>query len=800
MDNKKQKAAAPEEENFSLREYASACVSRWKWFAVCIIVFCCLGYLYVLRQPPLYSRTMSVLVKDPDSSGGVSLSNAYESFGLSMGQANVNNELISMTSPAVISETVRRLHLNVSLIEKGTFHGTVLFGQNSPLTVTYAERGDTVPKGQFRIDLNTDGSYRLYKFSTRDGNDRKIKFDEEIKGRLGQLPVKTPIGELYIAPNPGYKGKMTGPMTVFAGISSYAITTEQYISKVTGDLADADAEIINLTIEDTNTERAAAVLNTLLEVYNEYWMEDKNKVNVATSKFITDRMESLRRELGDVDSEVADYQSRNKVILTEQTAQAYMDNANRVNSDLVKANNDLAMATFLRDFISNPANSNSVIPVNTGLGPALESMVSEYNRVLLNRENLLRSSGNGNPLVADYTTNLNGLRVAIDRSLSSLVGTLRTTVNTMNAENERSNSRMTDVPQQAKYLGSVRREQTVMESLYLYLLQKREETDLSQAFTPESIRVITPPYGSPKPIAPSKGMILILCFLLGLTLPAALIYVLVVTNNTVNSRKDLDDLAIPFTGEIPQVGKKKNLRRYLMSKKQIQKEIDTPKPIVAEGRRDVPNEAFRVVRSNIDLMMGRDTQEKVIMVTSFNPGSGKSFVVYNLGASFSLKGKKTLLIDGDLRHGSLSTYVGSPRRGMASYLLGHSDDAGALVRKVPGFDCLAILPIGHRPPNPAELLESDRFGLLLDRLKQDYDLIIVDCPPVNVVVDTQLLNRYADRTIFVVRSGLFKKSMIRDLVNLYEEKKLKRLSVLLNGTEKVHSSYYSYGTYENIDK
>ena len=244
-----------------------------------------------------------------------------------------------------------------------------------------------------------------------------------------------------------------------------------------------------------------------------------------------------------------------------------------------------------------------------------------------------------------------------------------------------------------------------------------------------------------------------------------------VCDNKVRGRRDLENLPIPFIGEIPQIGKKHRLRKLIQSKRKRQKEIDTPRPIVAEGKRDVPNEAFRVVRSNIDLMLGKSNEHAVLMVTSFNPGSGKSFVAYNLGASFSLKRKRVLLIDGDLRHGSLSTYVGSPRRGLAAFLTGNVTEPERIIYPVEGFNDFDIIPIGKRPPNPAELLEGEEFGKLLDAVRDRYDVIMVDCPPVNVVVDTQILNRYADATIFVVRAGLLERKAIADLTTLYNEKK-----------------------------
>lgn len=788
-----------DEQSFSMKEYLTTCLSKWGWFVISFVFFICVGYLYVLRQPQIYSRSITLLIKDPNSSTTLDMGSAFSQFGLGGGNTNVNNELISITSPAVMYEVVKRLHLNVMMTKKGLLHGTSLYDGNNPVDLEYPDLTESTSVA-FLMDLNPDDTYKLYKFK-QNLKGEKLKYDNEITGKLGFNPVATPVGTVYLRPNGKYSGEREEPMTIYVNVNSYAAVTEAYVSKVTGDLVDSDAEVISLTIKDSNVARATDVLNTIVEVYNEFWIEDKNKVNVATSKFITDRLNTLSQELENVDNEISDYQQQHKIADLTEAGRVAINRAASVSGNVLEASNQLAVARYVRDYITNPANANNVIPTEVGIpAQALAASIKDYNTLLLTRNNLIRNSGEMNPVVKDYDAQIKGLRESILRSLNSMVGTLETQVKGLEDAENASDTRLENVPEQAKFLGSIKREQTVKESLYLYLLQKREESELTKSYTATNNRVITPPWGPRKPVSPKKSMILIFCAIVGLAVPAGLIYIMVLMNDTVNSKRDLENLPIPFTGEIPLVGKKNTLKKYLKTRNQRQKDIDKPKPIVAEGKRDVPNEAFRVVRSNIDLMIGRGAGEKVIMVTSFNPGSGKSFVAFNLGASFALKNKNVLLIDGDLRHGSLSSYVDSPRKGLSTYLQGNTDDIDSLIRKVEGYRNLSLLPIGHRPPNPAELLETNRFGEMLEKLKGEYDIILVDCPPVNVVVDTQLINKYADRTIFVVRAGLLKRSAVPDLVNLYDEKKLKRMSLLLNGTEQAHSSYYTYGNYQSLEE
>ena len=785
---------------FSLKDFIFSCLAQWKWFVLSVIFFVAVGFFYVMRQQPVYSRTMSVLIQDNNNTGGLNVASAFKEFGMGTAGANVYNELISLQSPAVMYEVVKRLDLNINVTRMGFPRVTTLYGKNSPMEVVYPDLNDAT-NCKLEMILQPDDSYVLTKFLTVLPDGTKIKDDYEVKGKLGFAEVKTPVGKFIFRPNGAYTNNREEEVRIVINVGSIPAAVEKYVTKLKGDLANADAQVIDLTIDDVNVERATNILNTVVEVYNEFWVRDKNRMAVATSVFINDRLATLVNELRDVDTDIADYQSEHMMPDLEQTAKMYIDQSTQVSQELLEMNNQLAMAKYIRDYIANPSNANSVVPVNTGMGSqALEKLIADYNTLMLTRNNLLSNSSEENPIVADYNTQLKGMRESLIKSVNAQVGALQTNLKGLEAAEGNNKSQLAATPNQAKYLGSVKRDQAIKEALYLFLLQKREENDISQAFNAYNTRIITPPYGQRAPIAPRKFVTLFICAVLGLMLPAVVLYFIVVCDTKVRGRRDMENLPIPFAGEIPQIGRRRRIRRLFQSRKKRQQEIDTPKPIVQEGKRDVPNEAFRVVRSNIDLMMEKDGKHPVLMVTSFNPGSGKSFVAYNLGASFSLKRKRVLLIDGDLRHGSLSTYVGSPSRGLAAYLTGKVDDVSRIAYPVEGFNDFDIIPIGKRPPNPAELLEGDRFGELLDAVRDKYDVIMVDCPPVNVVVDTQLLNRYADATLFVVRAGLLDRKAIPDLTTLYNEKKLRRMSILLNGTEAAHSSYYTYGNYQSLEE
>lgn len=800
METKSKKSVQDDFNSFSLKDFITNCLSQWKWFVVSLIFFVALGLLYVIRQQPVFTRTMSVLIQDESNTGGLDVASAFKGFGIGGASTNVYNELISLQSPAVMFEVVKRLNLNIGLTQLDFPADHTLYGKTAPMDVVFPELGEK-PGCVFEMVLQPDDSYLLENFKQVMTDGTINKLDYEVKGKLGFQELKTPVGILIFRPNGTYSNNRTEEVRIQISIRSIAGTVESYVAKLKGDLADADAEVIDLTIDDVSVQRATDILNTVVEVYNEFWVRDKNRMAVATSEFIDERLKSLVQELSDVDSKIAEYQSRHMMPDIDQMAKMYTDETTNVNKGMLEISNQLAMAKYIRDYISNPSNNNNVVPVNTGMGSvALEKLIADYNTLMLTRNNLLANSSEDNPIVADYNNQIKGMRESLLKSVNAQVGVLQANMKNLEGADNQNKNQLASIPDQAKYLGSIKRDQEIKNALYLYLLQKREENNISRAFNAYNTRIITPPYGPIAPIAPRKGVTLLICGVLGLLIPAAIIYFVVVCDTKVRGRRDMENLPIPFTGEIPQIGSRHKIRGLLKSRKKRQKEIDKPRPIVEEGKRDVPNEAFRVVRSNIDLMLGKRTEHPVLMVTSFNPGSGKSFIAYNLGASFSLKHKRVLLIDGDLRHGSLSTYVGSPRRGLAAFLTGNVQEASKILYPVEGFSDFDVIPIGKRPPNPAELLEGDRFGELLDQLRANYDVIIVDCPPVNVVVDTQLLNRYADATIFVVRAGLLERKAIADLTNLYNEKKLKRMSILLNGTEAAHSTYYTYGNYQSLEE
>lgn len=785
-------------EDLSIRDILGAYRRKWYWFLISLLFFMGIGAFYLVKKQPVYERRAEVLVKGQDGGADIGdVSSAFSALGIFSSNPSTYNEMISLKSPAVTVQVVKKLRLDMNYSKKTTWRWQTLYGTNLPFNVVLPDLGEE-GNGGFRLEENSDGGYTLKKFYKYvDG--KKVKYDDEIQLKNLNLVAKSPLGKIIFEKNTSYvPGPKDDKLVMKISRTGLNRTVENYSEKLKVDLVDQDADVIELSIKDVSQQRAVDYINAVLEFYNDDWIKDKNKLAIATAAFIDERLKNIEEELGIVDTDIADYQSSTLMLSLPVTAQTTIEESAEISKGMLEVSNKLAMANYIKQFLANPASKYSVIPVNGGVGSeALTALIAEYNDELLSRNNLAENTSDKNPLVKDYDARLAGLRQSIEQTLKSDMASMESVLKNMQGAQGSATAKMRKAPGQAKDLRTKERQQTVKEALYLYLLQKREENELSQTFTAFNTRVITPPTGSLDPVSPKKKLILCAAFLLGLLVPGVIIYLIESADNKVRSRRDMENLGMPFAGEIPQVGKKKHITTDMLPKKH--KKDTAPLAVVEAGKRDVVNEAFRVVRSNLEFMIGKEKGCHVIMFTSFNPGSGKSFISYNLALSFALKDKKVLLIDGDLRHGSTSMYVGSPSKGLSTYLREAADEWRPFVKKASDGQNVDILPVGQLPPNPAELLDTERFGIMIKEARQLYDYVIVDCPPVNIVVDTQIVEQYTDRTVFVVRAGLLEKSALIELDEFYRDNKFKHLSLILNGTESFKSSYYAYGNYQNLN-
>ncbi len=776
--------AAKADDFIRIQDLYYLCLAKWRWFVLSLVICLGIAFIYLLKTPPVYTRTASLLIKE--ESKGQSLSGdvgaSFSDLGLFQPNTNVNNELVSLQSPAVMYDVVKRLHLEVDYSTEGSFYAQVRYGQNLPVTVSFAGLADN-ETAALTVEAVRSKGIKLTSF-VHNGE----KVDGEVVGTLNDSLV-TPIGKIVIRPAGAFVDwqKSSEPLTVSrSGLNS---AVSRYSAGLSVALQSEKTTIVDLTFRDVCIQRAEDILNTVIAVYNENWIKDKNQIAVSTSMFINDRLGVIESELGHVDENISTFKSENLLPDVQAASQLYMTERSQAQSQILTLNTQLSMARYIRNYLTAASSRNQLLPANSGLESAnIENQISEYNNLQLQRNNLVANSSERNPLVVDMDESLRSMRRSIVSSVDNLITTLNTQIHSLEKSDQRATEHIAANPSQAKYLLSVERQQKVKESLYLFLLQKREENELSQAFTAYNTRIITPPTGSMAPTAPMKKNILLVAFALGVLIPVVIVFLQESMNSKVRGRKDLENLSIPFVGEIPLYGK---VRRSGLFHKKVTPLTET-KVVVKEGSRDVVNEAFRVLRTNLEFVSGENGKGQVILMTSFNPGSGKTFLTVNIAATLAIKGKRVLVIDGDLRRGSTSVYVGSPHHGLSNYLAGKVqciEDVIVPASEIVRFD---VLPIGTIPPNPTELLAGERLQTLLADFRTRYDYILIDCPPIELVADTHIIGKYADRTIFVVRAGLLERSMLPELETLYIEHKFKNMTVLLNGTEGNGSYRYGY--------
>lgn len=779
-----------------IKDFFYLCLGKWRWFVLSLALVLGLAVVYLLVTPPVYTRSTTLLLK-LEQGPRSSLSEAAGVLGdlnLFQSYTNVNNEIISLQSPALMTQVVKRLSLNENYSTDGSFHKEVLYGLDRPYDVDFSSLGDN-DAVSFTIYPESDGSLWLEDFRL-DG--------DKVKGSVRAYPdslALTPVGELVIAKLVPLDSTVIGK-PVYVSRIGYASAGKVYAKKMVVGQDDDKSTVINLAIEDVSPQRAEDLLNTVIAIYNENWLKDKNQVAVSNSMFIEDRLAVIEQELGVVDKDIAAYKSENLLPDVQAAAEMYMTQSSETTTQILELNIQLSMAKYIRNYLMSGTGANQLLPTNSGIeSSGIEKQIAEYNSLQLQRNNLVAASSENNPLVRDMDDALVKMRSAIQTSVDNHITTLGTQIEALEQSEQKTTARIASAPEQGQYLLSVERQQKVKETLYLFLLQKREENELSQAFTAYNTRIITPPNGEPDPTSPSAKKILLIAFLLGLCIPAAVVFALETMNTKLRGRKDLEKLTLPFAGEIPLAEGKSTRRRMIelagkVSRRKKDEEEEAGVIVIKPGNRDVTNEAFRVLRTNVEFILdsARDKKTPVCIVTSFNPGSGKTFITMNMAASFAIKGKRVLVMDCDLRKGSSSRYVGSPSKGISNYLAGKADSVEDLIVGVPGYKGLDVLPVGMLPPNPAELLAEPRFGGLVDSLRLSYDLILIDCPPIDIVADTQIIEKVADRTMFVIRAGLLEREMLPELQRNYDEQRFKNMALILNGTVSAGTRYgYKYG-------
>ena len=778
--------------NFSISEIFHAMLSKWYLFVISIAITVGYSLYNTARIEPTYTRNTVILIKSTQK--GTSLEEQMETFA-NMGfrsSTSSYNEIYTFRAPETTVETARRLKLYVEYSQPGKFHPTTLYGRTVPVYAEFCDI-DIESAAGFDIKIRPDSTFTLSNF-----NGNIIGEQHPVEGKLTndtQTFVATPIGTIALSMNPAYKARKEASYSVqHIGLHN---ATGKHINKLSYSIDEENENVISISINDNSIERADDILRTIVEVYNENWIKDKNRAAKETKDLIETRLKYVSNDLDKIESDISAFKSDNLLPDIEAQSEMQLSKERDLSKQIATAKKELDRSNSFLKSIKDKAEEHTLLPLNSGINNAnINSQIAQFNTMMIERNNLASKSSEDNPAVKDLDLVLSSLRNAIISSTNTHIKGVATKLTSLKKEWKALQEEIAKNPTHTTFLASAEREQSVKEKIYLFLLQKREENQLSQEFTPNRTRILTPPSGSYTPTAPKKTKSLFFATIIGLLVPAALICIAKVSNTRIRGRKDLDVLSVPIIGEIPQYDKKRfrNTRRILRRLRLLKENKDERiSCIVKEGSRNAINEAFRVLRTNLEFIT-RDKEQNTIIFTSFNPGSGKTFCILNTAMSLAIKGESILLIDGDMRHASLSNYTDSYEIGLSNYLAEEVNSIDKITIADKTYPNLHIIPTGSIPPNPTELLESDRFAKLLKEAEGKYRYIFIDCPPIDIVADTHIIEKYATNSIFLVRCGLLERSMLDEIENLYTEKKLTNMALILNGIDMKAGKYgYKYG-------
>lgn len=777
--DKTSKSASIGVQKLTPKELFAAILKQWKWIALSLMVCLGLAVLFLAWKPFSYTREAQVEIKEDGESGSTSALAMFADLGIGNATNNLYNEMAYFESPDLMAQVIERLGLQTNYVMKKGLRSTVLYGSGLPVTVSF----ETLPQnigGSFKMKIEEDGRIFLSKFKVKG---KKADFDGSKKAYAFGQSIMTPLGKIKIEKTPFFgkdkEEEDDKSYTIWVARYSMNAAVKAWLSKLSVNELRKEASIVDLSVIDGSPRRAEDVLNTIIQVYNEDWILSKNQVALASSDFIDERLTSLSKELSDVDSDISDFKSENQIPDLIASATISLQEEQNARSAMLSLRSDLQLVQYLKDYIEKNAVPSKSLPSNLGIkNQVLDAQITAHNNLVRSRNSMVESSSEENPLVKSTDAQIEDSRNSILASLDNQIRLLNQEIASVNKEKLSFEKNLASNPEQARYLLSVERQQKVKESLYLYLLQKKEENQLNQAFTPYNTRVIAMPHGDPEPSSPNATSILMVAFILGLAIPVGTIYIREVSNTKVRDKNDLKGLSIPFLGEIPKV----NAKKYDDKDHMI---------VVNPGNRNIVNEAYRVVRTNLNFMLDGEVKCPVVMLTSFNPGSGKSFITINLAMSLAIRGKKVLVIDGDMRRNSSSTYIGNPDAGLAQCLLGKVQVSQAIV-KGRLQENLDVLPGGKTPPNPTEILENGHLAPLIEKLREEYDVIFIDCPPIQMIADGRIFSTVCTNTIFVLRAGLFERGLLSELESVYRSKEYRNMCLLLNGTEGA-GGYGQYG-------
>lgn len=735
---------------------------HWYIFAIGLLI--CLGtaFLYLRYSTPEYLISSTLLIKDDKKGSELAGNTVFSDLGMFQSSKNLSNEIEVLRSKDLMHRVLKELSLYASFYVEGKVKTSEVYGRSLPVKLIIGELDSTAFEKAITLHIKNNNSFEL-----------EDEEKERSQHQFGQK-ISKPYGNFTVIA----LAEVTDLQKIIIQFHDIRKLANEYQKLLEVVSVNKEATVLSLSLPQPVPEKGQDIIKKLIEVYNKEAVEDKNQVAASTIQFIDERLSYLITELSTVEKDVEQYKSKNQLTNVSSEASLYLERASEYNKQLAEFEIQLDVLKSIESYLKGQGEQFELVPSTLNLqDPTLLGLITKFNELQLERNRMVRTTPANHPIVQNLTEQLDNLRLNILENLRNIQQGIRITRDNLQASSSRFESRIGQVPRIERELLEINRQKGIKESLYLYLLQKREESALSLAATVANSRVIDTAMPGDKPIKPKKPLIYLLSFLLGLGMPFGFIYVKNLLNNRVQELSEVEKATnTPVLGEIAN-------------------EAGNNKIVVTKNSRNPVAEMFRLIRTNLQFAsLGKEN--KVILVTSSMSGEGKSFFCLNLAATLALSGKRTIVLDFDLRKPGLSSDVGLPiDKGITTYLASEASSP-EMLKPAEIAPNLFVISSGPVPPNPAELILLPKIGELIQEMKEKFDYVIIDTSPVGLVADALSLSAHVNTSLYLLRYNFTYKEQLKIIDDIYRNHKLNQPMIVANGARIGGNGYgYGYGVY-----
>ena len=735
----------------------------WWLFLLILALSIASAWLYLRYTPPIYSVSSSLLIRkdNPNLGGASSGENMFADIALFKSNTDKLNEIEILRSRTMMERVVRSLGLTTSYFVSGKVKTTNIY-KDAPFEIQMYSLVDSNLNFRLRVHLNNDNTFTLGDSS------KKFVFGEPFATAFGKFRL---IEKKSSFSNLEFKDFEVSYMPLTEAAVNYGAALEVKP-------ANESSDVLQLNYVTENPKLGADIINQLMVAYNEAGIEDKNEINRKIIRFINDRLALVENQLDSVEKDLQVFKTNRNIIDLSAQSQLYFGSMSELDKNIREQEIQLQVANLLDEYFRNPANRNSLVPTTLGLtDPTLLAFVTAYNELVTERTRQLQTGAtSSNPVIQNLDKNIEVARQKMLQNLDNIRKAYGNAIRSMSTQSGSLKQQITSIPEKERIAREKARQQEIKQNLYLYLLQKKEESSIAEASTISNSRVIDKALPAQVLVSPKPSRIYGIALVVGLLFPIMLIYIIDLLNDKVTTRTDITKAtSAPIIGEVGHSEEDSML-------------------IFPGHSRTVIAEQFRIIRSNLNFVLADTSKKPCIMVTSSFSGEGKSFVSTNLGAALALSGRKTVILEFDLRKPKILSGLNLTKgQGLTNYLVGGTD-LNHLAQAVPSIDNLFVIGSGPVPPNPSEILLTDRIHDLFSWLKKNFDAIVIDTAPVGLVSDGNTLAQFADTTLYIVRQRYTYKRQLQFINELYQQTKFPRLGLVVNDViSEGARSYYGYG-------